>query len=665
MAKRCPQCRVEKTAHNFMQWKWWDLDGKKHSGPRMPTCATCFKLLEATTLPADRQLKVQLMLRKNHRAIQSELAADMCRKRSNKAKAKKDAARRKERNAIEREKKAAIEGAKPESERVQTTKDMLQNELMERQLARVSLIEFIKKFNPNYEAGWVHEDICRRLKKFLNAMERGESPRLMLFMPPRHGKSMIASHNFPAWALGLFPQYEIIAASYGSSLPNKFSRQVRAFLRDNKYKELFPETKLDPTNENVEGWSTTKGGGYIPAGVGGGITGKGAHIFIVDDPIKDAEEADSETIRQNIWDWWGSTAYTRLAPNAGVLVIQTRWHDDDLAGRMIMQMREELREAGEIKDMNLANDMDEDEVDSRYEQMLREIDQWEIIDYPAISTEDEYLNRDGTVTTKPIDTNSKFLRYKDEALHPQRFDYTRLMKVKRTLQPRHWSALYQQNPVPDEGMFFTKNMLKFDVRPEFSKFPICMAWDLAVGLKQQNDYTVGVVGCLDYYDRLVVLEVVRAKMNIHQSAEAILGLYDKYNRMIVGNPVIGIEQGQLSLSLGPHLQKVMDDERLFPTFDDTLKPVSDKIMRAGPLQGRMQQGKVLFVKGENWNEDVEHELLRFPGGVHDDIVDSLAWLARMFTNISTPKRVEKVDTSKIKSWKSKLILPHDHDPMGA
>jgi len=663
MAKKCPECKREKMAQSFDQWKWYDETGKMHNGPRMITCAACVAVLRTVRGP-EKTLKVQMAIRKQERQLKQEGINEVRRRKTAKANADRKAVKRKERNALARERKAAEALKNPEKEHIRSTDDLLNDELMERQLARVSLIEFIKKFNPSYEAGWVHEDICRRLKKFLNAMEAGQSPRLMLFMPPRHGKSMIASHNFPAWALGQFPEYEIIAASYGSSLPNKFSRQVRAFLRDKKYKDLFPNTKLDPTNENVEGWSTTKGGGYIPAGVGGGITGKGAHIFIVDDPIKDAEEADSETIRQNIWDWWGSTAYTRLAPNAGVLVIQTRWHDDDLAGRMIMQMREEMREAGEIKDMNRESGMDEAEVTERYEQMLREIDQWEIIDYPAISTHDEYLNRDGTVTTKPLDDNSKFLRFADEALHPQRFDRTRLMKVKRTLQPRHWSALYQQNPVPDEGMFFTKSMLKFDTRPEISKFPICMAWDLAVGQKQQNDFTVGVVGALDYYDRLVVLEVVRAKMNIHQSAEAILGLYDKYNRMIVGNPVIGIEHGQLSLSMGPHLNKVMDEQRLFPSFDDTLKPVTDKIMRAGPLQGRMQQGKVLFAKGENWNEDVQHELLRFPGGVHDDIVDALAWLARMFLNVSAPKRVER-NVTKTESWRKKLILPNHIDPMGA
>jgi len=820
MPQKCAECKKTKPSSSFLQWKWYDTQSKLHYGPRMPTCRICFEALALYTLGSSRTLKLQLQRRKQERILHRASMSEAAKRRS--IKGQRERANKK-RNIINRE-KAKIRQSK---EALIPSGDIIEQELLGRELARRSLIEFIKLFNPNYEAGWVHEDVCRRLKKFLDAMAKGLNPRLMLFLPPRSGKSLIASHNFPAWALGHFPEYEIIAASYGSSLPNTFSRKVRSFLRSSQYRLLFPNTKLDPTNENVEGWATTKGGGYIPAGVGGGITGKGAHIFIVDDPIKDAEEADSEALRQKTWDWWGSTAYTRLAPNAGVLVIQclvgstlvtmadgsqkplrdirvddmimaykkgelvirkvlnhtsqgvddvlelhvkgirtrgnkrhpflmkrfndttvekwvtlgeiqenvqeylpgmfnigttwmpvlpmvdrigvkpynnrprlyklipvrsvepvgreevfdmevedaqcylanglvchnTRWHDDDLSGRMIMQMRQELREAGEIRDAHEAAGMPKEELDKRYKQMLEEIDQWEIISYPAIATNDEYLNTNGTVTDVPENKSSKFLRAKGDALHPKRFDKTRLMKIKRALQPRHWSALYQQNPIPDEGMFFTKTMLHYGPRPVFSRYPICMAWDLAVGQKQQNDFTVGAVGCLDIYDRLVVLEVLRAKMNIHQSAEAILGLYDKYNRMIQGNPVIGIEQGQLSMSMLPHLNKVMEDQRLFPSFNNTLKPISDKIHRAGPLQGRMQQGKVIFVKDEPWVEDVEHELLRFPGGVHDDIVDALAWLARMFIDIKAPERQEK--NKKLKSWRSRLILPHDHDPMGA
>jgi len=552
---------------------------------------------------------------------------------------------------IEAEKEVIKPPKRPKQTR--RTKSDFEKELLERQLAKKSLIEFIKQFNPQYQAGWVHEDICRRLTKFLKAIEDGRTPRLMLFMPPRHGKSMIASHHFPAWGLGHYPTMEFIAASYGSSLPMGFSRKVRSFLRDKRYQAMFPDTKLDRTNENVEGWSTTRGGGYIPAGVGGGITGKGAHCFIVDDPIKDAEEADSETVRNNTWDWWGSTAYTRLAPNAGVLVIQTRWHDDDLSGRMISQMKEELKEADELKEMWIEQGIPVNQVLAKYEQALREIDQWEIIEYPAIANHDEFLNLDGTVTTERVDANSKFLRKKNEALHPARYDYTRLMKIKRVLQPRHWSALYQQNPVPEEGMFFLKNMFRHAETGRFGSYPICIAWDLAIGLKQQNDYTVGVAGYLDMYDNIHVIEIIRGKWNAHQIGEMILDTYTKYNNQTKASVVVGIEQGQIQMAIMPHLEKLMDAARTWITFDDTLKPLTDKLARARPLQGRMQQGRVFFPLEQNnpWVADARHELLRFPGGVFDDQVDALAWLARMFINVSAPQAPKP---KKLKSWKDRL-----------
>jgi len=541
--------------------------------------------------------------------------------------------------AIQEKIDAEKEVFKPAKRPKQTrrTKSDFEAELFKRELAKKSLIEFIKQFNPTYQAGWVHEDICRRLTKFLKAIEDGRTPRLMLFMPPRHGKSMIASHHFPAWGLGHHPHMEFIAASYGSSLPMGFSRKVRSFLRDRRYQAMFPDTKLDRTNENVEGWSTTRGGGYIPAGVGRGITGKGAHCFIVDDPIKDAEEADSETVRQSTWDWWGSTAYTRLAPNAGVLVIQTRWHDDDLSGRMIFQMKEELKEAAELKEIHENQGMKPKEIQAKYDQALREIDQWEIIEYPAISNHDEWLNLDGSVTTDPVNDDSKFLRLKSD-----------------------WSALYQQNPVPEEGMYFTKSMFRYSASGHFSSYPICIAWDLAIGLKQQNDYTVGAVGYLDQYDSIHVLEIVRGKWNTHQICEMILGLYQKYNAQTTSSVVVGIETGQLQLAVMPHLNKLMDIARTWISFDETLTPLTDKLARARPLQGRMQQGRVLFPleSTDPWVADTRHELLRFPGGVFDDQVDALAWLARMFANITAPK---PKTPKKLKSWKDRLKLYNQTD----
>lgn len=635
MAKRqkvCIFCKKEKNSGSFGQWRIYERVSRANhrTGPRKPYCVLCDKKLQAKYAHDPVTLAQKIQIRLGERKVETAIATQ---------------------ERIEQEKSVFKPPKRPKQTR--RTKSDYEKELLERELSKKSLIEFIKRFNPNYMAGWVHEDICRRLTKFLKAIEDGRSPRLMLFMPPRHGKSMIASHHFPAWALGHHPQLEIIAASYASSLPMKFSRQVRAFLRDNKYKVLFPKTKLDRTNENVEGWSTTLGGGYIPAGVGGGITGKGAHMFIVDDPVKDAEEADSETVRSNTWDWWGSTAYTRLAPNAGVLVIQTRWHDDDLSGRMIQQMKEELKEADELRDMWEAQGMDQKEMDAKHDQLLREIDQWEIIEYPAIALQDEYLNLDGTVTTDPITPKSKFLRNKGEALHPARFDHTRLMKIKHVLQKRHWSALYQQNPVPEEGMYFTKGMFRYAAIPHWSHLPVCIAWDLAIGKNQQNDYTVGVVGALDQYDNIHILEIFRGKWNSLQIGDMIVDSYSKYNKMTNGAVVVGIERGQLELAVKPIINKLTDKERLYPSFDETLVPITDKLIRARPLQGRMEKGRIIFPYEQYfpWVEDVRHELLRFPGGVHDDIVDALAWLARMFVNISAPK---PPSSPKLKSWKDRL-----------
>jgi predicted phage terminase large subunit-like protein len=647
MPKVCTICKKEKVAASFAQWRIYEGTSRdtRRTGPRKPYCQICDKKLQAKYANDPVTLQQKIQIRLQEKSIEDAIQVQ---------------------TRIDEEKAEAAKQFKPPKRPKQTrrTRSDYEKELLERELSKKSLVQFIKRFNPNYMAGWVHEDICRRLTKFLKAIEDGRTPRLMLFMPPRHGKSMIASHHFPAWALGHHPHLEIIAASYGSSLPMGFSRKVRAFLRDKKYNVLFPETKLDRTNENVEGWSTTKGGGYIPAGVGGGITGKGAHCFIVDDPIKDAEEADSETIRQNIWDWWGSTAYTRLAPNAGVLVIQTRWHDDDLSGRMISQMKEEIKEAGELRTMYREQGVEEAEVEKRYDQAMREIDQWEIIEYPAISLNDEWLNLDGTVTTEPNDGKSKFLRAKDEALHEERFDRTRLMKIKRTLQPRHWSALYQQNPVPEEGMYFTKGMFRYAPQPLFGTLPICIAWDLAIGKKQENDYTVGAVGAMDQYDNVHVLEVVRGKWNSLQIGEMIVDMYKKYYNMSTGGVLVGIERGQLELAVKPIIDQMTDEERLYPSFDETLVPITDKLIRARPLQGRMQKGRLIFPPEQYfpWVEDVRHELLRFPGGVHDDQVDALAWLARMFVNISAPKPSKP---KPLKSWKDRLKLSGDRHPMTA
>ena len=180
-------------------------------------------------------------------------------------------------------------------------RQVLEAELASRLLSRRRLLTFIQRLDDTYMAGWVHEDICRRLERFSRDVAAGLSPRLMLLMPPRAGKSRIASQSFPAWHLGQHPNHEFIACSYNISLALTFSRKVQALVESPGYRQVFTNTTLDQNNKSAESWGLTgANGGYVAAGVGGGITGKGAHILVIDDPVKNAEEADSETTRQAI-----------------------------------------------------------------------------------------------------------------------------------------------------------------------------------------------------------------------------------------------------------------------------------------------------------------------------------------------------------------------------
>lgn len=456
-------------------------------------------------------------------------------------------------------------------------------ELALRFLTRKRLLPFVERFNPDYQAGWVHKDICNRLEQFSKDVAEKKSPRLMLFMPPRHGKSTLASVAFPAWHLGRHPQHEFISCSYSGSLAMGFSRKVRQLLREPTYKTAF-KTRLDPDSQSAEAWLTTDGGGFVAAGVGGGITGKGAHILVIDDPVKNRDDAESQNARDSTWDWYTSTAYTRLAPGGGVLVILTRWHDDDLAGRLL----------------KAASDNGE---------------QWEVVNYPARAEVNEQFRKAG------------------EALHRERYDEEALARIEKAVGPRDWSALYQQNPVADDGDYFTRDMIQYYDRDEvdFSQMRFYCAWDLAIGKRDRNDYTVGMVVGVNEHDELFVVDVVRGRFDGFEIVERILDLYEEWRPSI-----IGIERGHIEMALGPFLEKRIRERGLFEAYIKDLKTGRrDKEARARAIQGRMQQGMVYLPKDEQFTGPLVAELLRFPNGIHDDQVDALAWIGLMMTEFST------------------------------
>lgn len=495
-------------------------------------------------------------------------------------------------------------------------------------LARRALIHFTKKTHPDYQAGWVHYDICKRLERFSREVAEKRSPRLMLLMPPRHGKSELASIRFPAWHLGHYPAHEIINVGYNIDLPMKWSRRVRELARDALYRALFPTMQLDPESGAAEAWNTTMGGGFTAAGVGGGITGKGAHVLIVDDPLKNMEEADSALIRDSLWDWYLSTAYTRLAPGGGVLVIETWWNDDDLAGRLQYAMAHDPA-----------------------------ADQFEVVTYPALAEHYEYRDKTSLVITRSdklvSDDALEFLRAPGEALHRERYDEVALQRIKANQAPRIWSALYQQNPVPSEGLYFTKDQFRIaPALPQPYGLNIYSGWDFAIGEKQQNDYTVGATIMQDHDGNLYVLNINRFKGNALAIVEAILDEAEPWLQRPDTPYRIGLEDGQILRSIEPLLLRRMDERKIYPSRE-ILKPLTDKLARARSLQGRMQQGKVYFPPAEQapWFGTAQHEMLRFPGGVHDDIVDALAWAVNLVVGKAPPQRPK---AQAPKSWRDKL-----------
>jgi predicted phage terminase large subunit-like protein len=418
-------------------------------------------------------------------------------------------------------------------------------------LARRSLLRFTEYTNPLYERAQHHEQIAAKLE----AVERGEIDRLMIFMPPRHGKSELASKRFPAWCLGKQPQRQIIAASYNSDLANDFGRNVRNLVAEPEFGQVFPGVTLAPDSQAAMRMNTSHGGAYVAAGVGTAVTGRGAHIALIDDPFKDREEADSERRRELVWDWYRSTLYTRLMPGGAIVLIQTRWHEDDLAGRLLEQ----------------------------------EPEQWTVLELSAI-------NRDG------------------EALWPEWYPIPTLERIKATIGPREWSALYQQRPQPDEGTFFQRAWFK-----EWDKLPSLRYYgtsDYAV-TDGDGDYTVHRVWGIDASGDVYRVDGWRGQTASDEWIERKLDLIAKYKPLCWFG-----EGGVIQKAVEPMLRRRMRERNVHCRLE-WMPSVHDKPTRARSFQAMAATGRVHFEHGADLAE-----FLVFPAGKHDDEVDTASLIGR-------------------------------------
>ena len=262
------------------------------------------------------------------------------------------------------------------------------------------------------------------LDETLMKVSTGQLKRVIVTMPPRHGKSERVSKKFPAWHVGRNPGDEMILASYSVDLSRGFSRIARDTLTTN---HIVFDVKVDPNNQSAESWGTEGyRGGVTAAGVGGAITGKGARIAIIDDPVKNAEEANSEVMREKVWDWYQSTLYTRLTPDGRIIVVMTRWHEDDLVGRLLKKEAEEIKEG------------------------THKGERWTVINFPALAESDDYLGRK-----------------EGEPLWPEfGFDELRLEQIKSDVGSYVFNALYQQRPSAAGGTIFKREHFRYFQRTQ-------------------------------------------------------------------------------------------------------------------------------------------------------------------------------------------------------
>lgn len=399
-----------------------------------------------------------------------------------------------------------------------------------------SLLAYALAVDQTYRIGAHHRLLADRLE----ALERGDIKRLMVFMPPRHGKSRLTSEIFPAWYLGRNPHHQVLFSTYGQELADGFGRKVRNLVADPLHTSAFPECRLADDSSSIKRFNTSKDGVYYAVGAGGAITGRGADILLIDDPLKGREEADSRLMRDKLWDWYASVAYTRLMPGGRVCVVQTRWHEDDLSGRLID----------------------------------REGHDWEVISLPAIAEVGDILQRKA-----------------GEALWPDQYGEAALQDIRRTIGEREFAALYQQRPTPLEGALFKREWIQ-----RAGAFPhgaaVTLGVDLALSSKHTADYTAIVAMARDEFGKLYVIDAIRERVDFPGALRLIRLMADKHKPRL-----IAIEQVAYQAVV---VQQLLRDTTL-PVRGVT--PDRDKVTRAQPLALRYEQGLIWHVGALTTFED--------------------------------------------------------------
>lgn len=428
---------------------------------------------------------------------------------------------------------------------------------------------------------WQAADHLLMLSDKLTQVAAGKLKRLMIYMPPRHGKSQLASQYFPAWYLGHHPDNRIILTSYEADFAASWGWKAR---------NIFEEYALEIFGHSVRSDSSARNrwdivdrvGGMNTAGVGGAITGKGADLLIIDDPVKNAEEANSDLKRDKAWEWYQSTAYTRLEPDAAIILIMTRWHPDDLGGLL-------------LKDMEAGGE------------------QWDILNFPAIAEEDDILGRKV-----------------GDPLWKERYPIESLENIKNTVGAYWWAAMYQQSPYSRTGGTFKRQ--DFRIVEGGAQGVQVRFWDLAATEAERGKDPDWTVGCLmsEHEGRYWIKDIIR----VREEAGEVEKIIAQAAQMDGKETRIFMEQegGASGKSLISYYARTVLRGYSFEGVSST----GSKPVRAQPLAAAVSNGNVYLVAAM-WNASFLDEAERFPAKkVHDDQVDAASQAFNLLFDVDDP-----------------------------
>lgn len=461
--------------------------------------------------------------------------------------------------------------------------------------ARENFKDFIEYMMPdpeNYDdrtkTAYISKPVHMLMRKFWTDVESGRSMRSALSVPPQTGKTTHVTLMGSAWAIGRNPNLKIMIGTYNENRAKLNGGAIRTLMESERYKEIFPEVTLAKGGKSKSYLETTHGGYVLMAGRGTGVTGNPCDIFCIDDPIKDAAEANSTAALEESWEWFSTTALQRAHNLTRYVIVHTRWAMNDLIGQIC----------------------DPEHPDYDEERAAP----WLYLNVKAFDNEPHIAN---LLEIEP-----------EECIWPEKFSKDLLTGIQKLMGPEDFSALYMGKPVPDEGGFFHKDMINPYVpeeRPPLSEMRIYAASDHAVTTKQYSDYTVLVIAGVDKYGQVWLLDLVRRKMQSDETVEEMIRLMKQYK------PITWwAASDHISKAIGPFLRQRMREDKVYGTYVEESPEIGDKKQKSQSIRGMMALGLVRFPAKAAWYAELIKELLQFrgEGDAYDDQVDALGHLGR-------------------------------------